>query len=117
MGYSVLLFFNNARRDVATRLRESCGRFGSLICRSFAEGGMRRCYFVQELDGDDGGHVASVGKVFKVRIYAVHTPRVPYDLMTSHTTNTSCMLPPPFNAPVRSFFSFPSPRFCIDTVV
>jgi hypothetical protein len=27
---------------------------------------MRRCYFVQEMDGDDGGHVASVGKVFKV---------------------------------------------------
>lgn len=38
----------------------------SLVRRWFAEGGMRRCYFVQEMDGDDGGHVASVGKVFKV---------------------------------------------------
>ena len=26
---------------------------------------MRRCYFVQELDGEDGGHVSCVGKVFK----------------------------------------------------
>lgn len=32
---------------------------------SFAEGGMRRCYFVQELAGDDGEYVASVGKVIK----------------------------------------------------
>lgn len=56
---SALLSLVSVRRVFARHAK-------SLVRRWFAEGGMRRCYFVQEMDGDDGGHVASVGKVFKV---------------------------------------------------